>query len=377
MKNNLIAALGGGAVFILCFLLGANNIVTASLTLIAMFVVGLACEAKEEGKAEKKRSEEKFDEFYTECQQYHITSLKNLRSVEKKQRVKLLGDKYGVDITSPEVIEQFNAISAKKRQEKEKEREKEKAKARQEEQAQYAKLIRYAQLHGNDKPVTMFKDLARSITSGSVSYIPMKKESDGAIMAGIASGIGGTVPALMSLSNTASNNEIIRQQNQAAQSINSLLFEADMKARARAEKYQEKADELAVKLVGDMPSTEVFQYLKFKNIKTKVSQFGTVTVKARASVTEKVTVFRKPGFIDGYVRAEIYDEDRRIGEARMVFPAHGSLHYELSYTHGGYPRGIITDQRSVELEGICLNCGEKGKEYTVKFAPGDLWIMEQ
>ena len=33
-------------------------------------------------------------------------------------------------------------------------------------------------------------------------------------------------------------------------------------------------------------------------------------------------------------------------------------------------------KEGVILKGMCLFCGEPGKIYTVKFAPGDLWAME-
>ena len=220
----------------------------------------------------------------------------------------------------------------------------------------------------------MFKDMM----GGSILYtpyipIPMQKESDGMFMAGLASGIGGTVPALASLSRTAAHNESIRQQNEAAHAINMMVFQAQAEAGKTAREYQKKADELAVKLISDMPSAEVFQHLKFDNIQTEVSKLGAISVKAEASVEGKVTVFDKPGFIDGYVVAEIYNGSKKVGEALMVFPAYGSIRYSM------LPSAHISIEwgKPVDLEGICLNCGEQGKKYTVKFVPGDLWIMEQ
>ena len=56
----------------------------------------------------------------------------------------------------------------------------------------------------------------------------------------------------------------------------------------------------------------------------------------------------------------------------MIFPAYGSIHFEIM--DYGIRRHL---SGPVELEGMCLNCGEQGKEYTVKFRPGDLWIMEK
>ena len=317
----------------------------------------------------KKEAEKNFRKFSQECWKYGIQDLKNPGSAQNSQRLDLIAKKYGYSLTDPEVLRQFNDLC----EEKIKKDEQAIEDAKRKEKENCAKLAHYAQFHGNDKPVAMFKDLAEPNTGSSAAgYIPLKKESDGMIMAGIASGIGGTVPALVSLSNTAKNNETIRQQNQMAKSINNMLLAGELKAIARARHYREEADKLAVKLIGDMPSEEVFQHLQFDNIKTAVSQFGTVTVKAKASIKDEVKVFDKPGFIDGYVIAEIYDGTGKIGEAIVIFPAYGSIYFEMM--DYGIRRHL---SGPVELEGMCLNCGEQGKEYTVKFRPGDLWIMEK
>ena len=57
----------------------------------------------------------------------------------------------------------------------------------------------------------------------------------------------------------------------------------------------------------------------------------------------------------------------------MVFPAYGIIKYSMLPS----AHIIIEWDKPVYLEGICLNCGEQGKKYTVKFVPGDLWVMEQ
>jgi hypothetical protein len=201
----------------------------------------------------------------------------------------------------------------------------------------------------------------------------MQKESDGMFMAGIASGIGGTAPALASLSRTAQNNEAVRAQNQVARDINMAIFQANMRGTTMADEYEKTASTLAVKLVSDASSKKVFQYLKFNRVQAKVTAAGSITVEAEASVEGEVTAFDKPGFIDGYVIAELYYGSKKVGEAKLVFPAFGSINFEMN--DKGYLR--TNPGRSVKLEGICLFCGKQGKTYTVKMAPGDLWIMER
>ena len=115
----------------------------------------------------------------------------------------------------------------------------------------------------------------------------------------------------------------------------------------------------------------------------KVSQFGSVTVQVSVKADKDLTIFDKlPAFIDGSVTAEIYDGEEKIGEAVLVFPAFGSMTYRLEEERyrDGYVsvKGLRTERgRTVKLEGMCLNCGEKGKAYTVKLVPRDLWAMER
>lgn len=336
-------------------------------------------------KDEKKNAVKRFEEFYDECQKYGIDSLENPGSAEKKQRMELLAKKYKYDLADSAIYQQFDDLHREKTQQEIVKEAQEKEEKRQKEQEEYAKLTHYAQFHGNDKPVAMLKDLARAATGGHASYIPMRKESDGAIMAGIASGIGGTVPALMSLSNTARSNEAVRQQNEAAHAVNMMIYQAQAEARKTAQEYRKKADELAIKLISDMPKEEVFRYLRFTDIKTSVSSAGSITVEAEAAVDGTATVFDKPGFVDGFVVAEIYSEKQKVGEAIMVFPVFGSDSYKFRvneaedryFARRRTSRDPHYRKETVKIRGICLNCGEQGKNYTVKFVPGDLWIMEQ
>ncbi len=368
------------------------------LMLKSLCIIGVLClmlwpfwfylDRKMKKELPKKLAKYNFRAFYEHCQKYDITSLKNLKSAEKKQRAELLAKKYGYSLTDPAVLQQFDDLHSEKTKQRIAEENQAREEEKQKEQEQFAKLTHYAQFHGNDKPVAMLKDLAQSATGGHVSYIPIKKESDGAVMAGIASGIGGTVPALMSLSNTARSNEEIRQQNEAAHAINMMIGAAQAAALEAAQGYRVKADKMAIKLVSDKPKEEVFRYVRFTNIKTSVSSIGSITVEADAAVDKKVTVFHKPGFVDGFVIAEIYDGEQKVGEAIMVFPVFGSDSYKFRVNEAEdhyslESRGLSDfhyEKKSVKLvkiRGICLNCGEQGKKYTVKFRPGDLWIMEQ
>ena len=123
----------------------------------------------------------------------------------------------------------------------------------------------------------------------------------------------------------------------------------------------------------------------FKFYRDFYTSAGSITVEAEAAVNGTVTVFDKPGFVDGFVVAEIYSEKQKVGEAIMVFPVFGSDSYKFRvneaedryFARRRTSRDPHYRKETVKIRGICLNCGEQGKNYTVKFVPGDLWIMEQ
>ena len=157
----------------------------------------------------------------------------------------------------------------------------------------------------------------------------------------------------------------------------------DLLDRCAAAYREEKAAEAAEKKRQGQAAEELFARLAFGEPTVKVSQFGSVTVQVSVKADKDLTIFDKlPAFIDGSITAEIYDGEEKIGEAVLVFPAFGSMTYRLEEERyrDGYVsvKGLRTERgRSVKLEGMCLGCGKKGKEYTVKLVPRDLWAMER
>lgn len=99
--------------------------------------------------------ERKVAAFYEECKKYGIQDLKKLDAAEK-QRVQLIAEKHAVDLSDPKVIQDFNTVRDRKEKEAAEKQEKKALADKQTDQEQYEKLSRYAQLHGNKKPVAMF-----------------------------------------------------------------------------------------------------------------------------------------------------------------------------------------------------------------------------
>ena len=357
----------------------------AVLTVIALAIYFRCCRSSEKKQAAARHEKEKAD-FLKRCREYGIAGPADLESPEKAQRLERLAAACHMDDLSREaLLELIAADNAARAAAEEERRRAEMDQLRAEEQADFERLQGYAALHGTEKPVTMLRDIAAALR-GEVQgarYIGTKRESDGAVMAGVAAGIGGVVPAAMSFSNTERVNQDIRRHNEMAGAINAVTTQVVGRAYARASEYKAEAGRMKCKLVGTQPAGELFERLEFRDVRAAVSPTGTVRVQALAAADPGLVIFdHLPAFIDGSVRAAVRDGEETIGEAVLVFPALGSMSYGLDerVASDGVVDilGIKRDlSRPVQLEGLLLFRGEPGKSYTVSLSPGDLWAMEQ
>ena len=333
--------------------------------------------------------------FYTDCKKHGITDLSRINSPEKRERLKAIVSAHNLTHVDEKELHRIFA-EGKRLAEGEKQAIQQKSLEKlKSEETERARLLQvYTGLHGRDKPIAMFKDRIKDSERSArrANSMPVHKESDGAILAGIASGIGGTVPALMSLSATEQRNAQAREYNQAlaahAYTMTSLAADDCRTARASLEAVR-------MKLVSDMPGTEVIKHLSFTDTKVTVSESGTIRVTTWVR-GEDFTIFDNlPAVADGSVIAEVYDRKKKIGDAVMVFPIYGS---DSRYSRFQWPPSVIdknhflwahdcksaywqknrgSSKDMLYLEGICLFAGEPSKEYTVKFVPGDLWAIEK
>ncbi len=358
-------------------------------------------------KKEKQKKEAATRAFYDECVQFGLTKTKKL-TPDKQQRMELLAKKHAIPFSSigdlQKVIAQFKPIVEEEQRLAHEEKIR---KLKEQEAAEYKTLTLYASLHGRDKPQAIFHDVSQShyASAKGTSYLPTRKESDGAIMAGMAAGIGGTIPALMSLSSTAQHNEEVRAHNEAVNTINMLHAQGVAAAMQLGSDYHKKEQAVATKLVEDGTPEKWMEYLSFDDTEIEVTETGTVIVTTEMSC-KKVTIFGStPAYLDGSVVANIYDGEKKIGQAVMVFPAYGTNSWvdycnyagdaegftrkfksrylvKYDYCTGVFDRGQNKKNNKDEpphtsLIGMCPFCGKPGKTYTIQFAPGDLWAIEQ
>lgn len=366
---------------------------------------------KDSEEKEKQKQEDAIRAFYDECVKFGLTKTKKL-TPDKQQRMELLAKKYSIPFNSlddlQKVIAQFKPVVE---DEKRRAREEKISKLKEQEAAEYKTLTLYASLHGRDKPQAIFHDVSQSsyAFAQGTSYLPTRKESDGAIMAGMAAGIGGSIPALMSLSSTAQYNEEVRAHNEAVNTMNMMHAEAVVAAMETGDRYRKKEQAVATKLVDDGTPEQWMEYLSFDDTKIKVTETGTVIVTTEMSC-KKITIFDNiPAYLDGSVVANIYDGEERIGQAIMVFPAYGTDSKVDYCSYAGKAEGFthkfkgrylvkydfctgVFDKKenkgqkkkkdedaepSTSLIGMCPFCGKPSKTYTVQFTPGDLWAIEQ
>ena len=342
-------------------------------------------------KVDQKRENKKT--FYTDCKKHGITDLSRINSPEKRERLKAIVSAHHLTHADEKKLHRI-FTEGKRLGEGEKQATQQKSLAKlKSEETERARLLQvYTGLHGRDKPIAMFKDLIKDCHRSieRANSMPVPKESDGAVLAGIASGIGGTVPALMSLSTTAQRNAQVREYNQ---SLNGMAAFVATSAGDRLVWAGAGLETVRVKLVSDMPGTKVIKHLSFTDTEVTVSESGTIRVTTWVR-GEDFTIFDGlPAVADGSVIAEVYDGKKKIGDAVMVFPIYGSDsrfdsppsvidkdHFLKAYDcKGAYwqKRRSSSSKDMLYLEGICLFAGELSKEYTVKFVPGDLWAIEK
>ena len=349
-------------------------------------------------KAEVKRKARRIA-FYSECRSCKIFSEQDLVSPEKILQFQQVAEKHHIpysDLDDLKCIFQIAAEEYLANQQKTLETRKKEGEKRQQtiaaelevEKQQLSVLLRYSQTHGKEKTYRMLNDelspLKAQINGSSLTPPPLiskQKESDGMFAAGTAYGIGGVIPAAASLARTEQKNAQIRQANAQIDQINSALVGAvavanadRMRCAARMKNFRNDFFKKCSLFQIDESTETIFSHLKFSHTESIVSETGSITVKTKVSTDGKIRAFGKAAYADGSIIAGIYSGGVKIGEATLVLPilGTGNLHYRKRVL------GWQGNDESIELSGICLSCGAVPTlSYTVRFAPGDLWAINQ
>lgn len=211
------------------------------------------------------------------------------------------------------------------------------------------------------------------IQLGMIYADQQQKESDWAIIGGIAEGIAGPAAGLIAATNTMANNAKIREQNAAVRKtsmeimsgVPGLLGDICSLEKER-EQIRQQLCKAQNKVVLSKPSAKVI----WENIKLGKA---TVTKKTSGVLAVALPIKFKEAFVldvpdgvnmvvDGTIKGEVWFEDKIVGDVLFPLPLYG------------IPSNMTEE---ITLDGMCGRSVEFDGEYTVKIADDqNLWIME-
>lgn len=367
---------------------------SAVVLVIAVAVFAFITVKKEEREEKEWPIEQRKQDFFDACVQAGILNWDQVNSANQEavleiaKRCKLIPqNEYSLIGQTKKKLSEIFYIQSLSQENKESILEKRKELDQQE----WQKRTAYADLTGVSKTLTSLSDWQQHLRDGlskPSSSMQLQKKSDGMIQAGTAAGIGGVIPAAASMASTAKRNAKIEQYNNMASAFNSISGEAAVIAESTERKVTEAIKRFQHKKTTNLTRDAVFHMLRFS--KTMVRpyhndepQTGTILVSTSISLQSPLEIKGTRYFIDGSVIAEIYDKDKKVGEATLVFPLLGTDAIEY-YDLWSFYAGRESKPSSLSLEGLCLFCKaalnaswDEVYSYTVKFKPGKhLWAME-
>lgn len=321
-------------------------------------------------KEDKKKQTQKKIDFYKECLKQNIHQVQSPFEVQKAQ---LIAEKMGFIKVSNIAAFYAECKNLLCQQEGQKESDAF-AKVKSEEQKKFEEYTKYAEFTaGREKRVTMLADelkvalteqAAAEMDIRSAENFGMQKEKGWGFRAGMASALGGTGAAVATAMDVASENAKIRANNEANAPMRTLMTNSAIARYSviaeKVERLKKQLDDAQMKLVHEADSAEVWKTILFSQIKTTVSDTGAIEIEATAKLRQAQTIFDGlAAVVDGTVIAEIYDNNARVGETKVVLPALGLSHHTES-----------------TIKSIYLTGGNKEKKYQVRFKPYHLWKME-
>lgn len=314
------------------------------------------------------------EKFYDECVKNKITDLSRDADrqrlqllVESKPELKLSG-------VSPETL--FQAGKERKEQAERAEQEKKWADERDRELKREAERKKLAEVPPRAKRIYQLEQIAKasrerakvmldaSAAAGALSQSLQTKEKDPSISAGIASGIGGVVPAAMTASRIQQENQEIRARNTAIDaqfdSTRAAAADAWLNASVEASDWEKKAEAAKLKLTDDSrPAGELFAALTLGQPRTEQTKTGAVIVSLTARNEQSYEVSGTRAVVDGAILADLCRENgEAVGLAHLCLPVEG------------------LGAKDAKLSGICT-ATKAGERYTVKLRPGKLFLIER
>lgn len=192
-------------------------------------------------------------------------------------------------------------------------------------------------------------------------YSSLGKGADPYIVGGIASAIGGVGAGLYAATETSIKNAQ-NERDVALVKGMGLRQTYNVQSRLCEEEKQimDALTGLGYKLVSEHTSAECFSKLHFYDSKISITEAGSCIIDTDVKTDIFSAIEGMPTVIDGSVLGKIYNNDRQIGTATLVFGEMG-----------------VSWSEKQHISGIALFCGKQGENYRVEFAPNNLWAMER
>ena len=348
--------------------LGVAGIVAVAV----MFYLSFKKTAVAHKKTVQKRAETigatMLDRFFVECV---LAEANDFTKPKNKQRAQLLADKYhlsypnGIEKLYQEGLNAHKIVTQRLVTDDLDEK-------RAEEQKEFARLTKYANLSGKDKRIAMLSDRAKELRDKAKSqeqYASMlmrsgqQKERDWATWGGIADGIAGFGAGVSTAIDIQMQNMQIRAENekrrQAALPGYMFMTDSAQGNRDNANAIMKEIEDFKLKLISDDTTSDLFREISFSNTDVIVSETGAAMVCTLASLNSSFRIFDDvKAIVDGTIVANIYDGNKLCGTADLVLPVYGL-------------------GENIPLTGICLRGFESGKEYSVKFSAANLCAIEK
>lgn len=193
-----------------------------------------------------------------------------------------------------------------------------------------------------------------------------QKESSWGTLGGIAAGVtGSTAVGAAVAADTMRKNSGVRKNNEAIkqavfQSITPRVDSVQRSisiAKEKKEAIQKQGEAIQIQLTEDRPVAELMEALTVDIPQIAFTKGNSMLIRAKVTANKTFTIAGSvPAVIDGSFMAEVYEGDRKIGEAYLNLPLAGA-------------KGTAT------LRGHCLE-GKPGGVYTVVIIPVALWLIE-
>lgn len=308
------------------------------------------------------------DRFFVECV---LAGANDFSKQKNVQRAQLLADKYklkypkGIETLYKQGLEGHKTVSQRF---VENDLEEQRAKEREE----FTKLNKYSNLTGKAKRITMLTDRANELRNSAKStddYADalmrsgQQREMNWASWGGAASGLAGPGAGIATAADIQMKNMQIRAENeqrrQAAMPAYLFLSRSANDSRKNADRIMQEIKDFKLKLISDDRAEDLMKQIRFTNTDVLVSKTGAALVCTCATLDPKFRIFDDvPAVVDGTLIAKIYDGNKLCGTAQLVLPLYGV-------------------GENVPLQGICIDCCQPGKTYTVKYSAKHLWALEK